>query len=306
MGAISFENKAKLACAYGGMIWGVFWLPLRALDEAGISGSWATAVFFIVPLFFLVPLILLRWKLIIHAGLKLHLIGVFSGIAMVLYSDAFLFTEVVRAMLLFYLTPIWGTILARIFLKEAITPVRVLGIVLGFSGMLVILGTDTGVPWPSNMGDWMGLASGFVWAIGMVLMRDDEGTHAIELSTVYFIWGSVAAIGFLFLPFGEGGVQPDFNNLIDTLPWLIPVLMIIVLPGVFAIMWGTPHLNPGVAGLLYMTEISVGAATAAIWAGEPFGLREITGIVLITLAGLVEVIMPYFSPFWTQREGRST
>jgi drug/metabolite transporter (DMT)-like permease len=55
-------------------------------------------------------------------------------------------------------------------------------------------------------------------------------------------------------------------------------------------MWGTPHLNPGIAGLLFMTEIIVGSSTAAILANEPFGLREITGIVLITLAGLSETI----------------
>ena len=37
-----------------------------------------------------------------------------------------------------------------------------------------------------------------------------------------------------------------------------------------------------------MTEISVATVTAAIWAGEPFGLREIVGVVLISSAGLAE------------------
>ena len=43
-------------------------------------------------------------------------------------------------------------------------------------------------------------------------------------------------------------------------------------------------------GLLYMTEVSVGAATAALWAGEPFGWREVAGIALITVAGLLDSI----------------
>ncbi len=292
IGSISFENKAKLACAYGGMIWGVFWIPIRALDNAGIMGSWATAAFFVLPLIIIAPIVLYRWRYLISGGVRLHLIGIFTGIGMVLYADAFLFTEVIRAMLLFYLTPIWGTLLARIFLKEAITPVRILAIVSGFTGMLVIFGIDTGFPWPKNVGDWMGLASGFVWAIAMVLMRDDEGNGPIEITTSYFLWGSVAAVAVLFIPIASDIPVPTLSTLIDTLPWLIPVMLIIVMPGVYAVMWGTPHLNPGVAGLLYMTEISVGAATAAIWANEPFGLREITGIVLITLAGLMEVIAP--------------
>jgi drug/metabolite transporter (DMT)-like permease len=49
-------------------------------------------------------------------------------------------------------------------------------------------------------------------------------------------------------------------------------------------------LNPGVVGLLMMTEISVGAVTAAIWADEPLGTRELTGIALITVAGLSEFL----------------
>ena len=39
-----------------------------------------------------------------------------------------------------------------------------------------------------------------------------------------------------------------------------------------------------------MTELSVGGITAAIWANEPFGMRELIGIVLISLAGLVEFL----------------
>jgi drug/metabolite transporter (DMT)-like permease len=53
-------------------------------------------------------------------------------------------------------------------------------------------------------------------------------------------------------------------------------------------MWATPKLNPAVVGLLIMTEISVGAVTAALWAGEPFGVREASGVVLITAAGVLE------------------
>jgi drug/metabolite transporter (DMT)-like permease len=39
-----------------------------------------------------------------------------GGTGYALYSDALLLTEVVTAILLFYLTPVWSTILARLFL----------------------------------------------------------------------------------------------------------------------------------------------------------------------------------------------
>ena len=49
-----------------------------------------------------------------------------------------------------------------------------------------------------------------------------------------------------------------------------------------------------------MTEISVGAASAALLTQEPFGGREIVGVSLIVLAGLAEVILPAM-----RRAGRS-
>ena len=61
--------------------------------------------------------------------------------------------------------------------------------------------------------------------------------------------------------------------------------------GVYASMWGAPKLSPGLVGLLYMTEISAGAVTAAIWAGEAFGAREILGLALISLAGVLDVVI---------------
>jgi len=74
------------------------------------------------------------------------------------------------------------------------------------------------------------------------------------------------------------------------LPWLVPVIVVVVMSGVYASMWGAPKLNPGIVGLLFMTEISVGAITAALWSGDPCGWREVIGIVLITAAGVIESV----------------
>jgi len=41
-----------------------------------------------------------------------------------------------------------------------------------------------------------------------------------------------------------------------------------------------------------MTEVSVGAISAALLTNEPFELREILGVGLITAAGLTEVVVP--------------
>ena len=99
----------------------------------------------------------------------------------------------------------------------------------------------------------------------------------------------IASVAVALSPMAGDIELPSWQAIIDVLPWTIPIALI-VLPGAYAAFWGAPHLNPGVVGLLFMTEISVGGITAAIWANEPLGMRELAGIGLITLAGLSEFI----------------
>ena len=66
--------------------------------------------------------------------------------------------------------------------------------------------------------------------------------------------------------------------------------ILVIVPAADATVYAPSHLNPGSVGLLFITEISVGAGTAALFANEPFGLKEITGIILTTLAGIAEPI----------------
>ena len=117
----SVELKAKLACLYAGAVWGLFWIPLRALEEAAINGLWITVVYFLIPTICLIPVVLLRWQHVKKGGISLQLTTMLTGGALLLYSSSIVYTDVVRAMLLFYLTPIWATILARIFLGDLIS-----------------------------------------------------------------------------------------------------------------------------------------------------------------------------------------
>ena len=173
----SLEFKAKLACLYAGAVWGLFWIPLRALEEAAINGLWITVVYFLIPTICLIPVVLLRWQHVKKGGISLQLTTMLSGGALLLYSSSIVYTDVVRAMLLFYLTPIWATILARIFLGDLITPSRVIAMVLAILGMLTIFGLGARFPIPQNIGDWLGIGSGFLWAVAMVRIRTVSYTH---------------------------------------------------------------------------------------------------------------------------------
>ena len=97
------QALAKLACLYAGAIWGIFWIPLRAINEAGIDGLWSAAIWFTVPAVTLLPIALYRWRSIRSGGLQLQITTLLSGVALLFYTLAFFYTDVIRAMLLFYL-----------------------------------------------------------------------------------------------------------------------------------------------------------------------------------------------------------
>ena len=285
----SLEVKAKFACLYAGAVWGLFWIPLRALEEADIHGLWITVVYFLIPTICLIPVTLKRWKHVKMGGLSLQLTAMISGGALLLYSTSIVYTDVVRAILLFYLTPIWATILARIFLGDAITLSRILSMAMAILGMLTIFGLGAGFPIPKNIGDWLGIASGVLWAVATVRLRMSESHSAIELTAGFFQWSLIfsASAAFLLAP----AYIPRVEQALPTLPLLLIFMALLVLPGTYASLWGPKYLSPGIVGLLFMTEIVIGAISVALLAGEPFGIRELTGVLLIAGASMMEPLL---------------
>ncbi len=290
----SLEVKAKLACLYAGAVWGLFWIPLRALEEVGIHGLWITVVYFLIPTICLIPVTLKRWKHVKMGGLSLQLTAMISGGALLLYSSSIIYTDVVRAMLLFYLTPIWATILARVFLGDAITPSRIVAMAMAILGMLTIFGLGVQFPIPQNIGDWLGIASGVLWAVAMVRLRMSESHSAIELTAGFFQWSLIfsASAAFLLAP----AYIPRAEQALPALPLLLIFMALLVLPGTYASLWGPKYLSPGIVGLLFMTEIVVGAISVALLAGEPFGIRELTGVLLISGASMLEPLLALRRP----------
>lgn len=284
---LAFVRVAVIAAAG---LWGLFWIPLRALGEHGISAAWSTAIFYLLPFLLMVPFALYRWKNFKQGGATLLVIGFFFGSSMAFYANAYFFTDVVRVLLLYYLLPVWGTILARVMLGEPITGPRIISIGLGFSGMLVIFGLGDGIPWPRNIGDWMALVAGMIWAIGSVLTKADEKCGAFEITFCFVGWAAAGGIALSFLPQLGTFDAPSMATIVDVLPWMVVVSIVLIIPVCFTVVWGSGILSPGHLGILFMSEISVGVVGAALLTDEVIGLRELLGIILITSAGLCEVI----------------
>lgn len=284
----SSQTLAKLASLYAGLAYGLYWIPLRALEEVGLHDVLPALMFNLIPMILILPVIVWRWPRIRRAPLQFHITGIVVGLSLVGYTNAFLYTDVVRVLILFYLTPVWGFLLARIFLGDLITPIRWISILLGIGGMLTIFGVDAGIPLPDNVGDWVALAAGILWAIASLMMLMGKESP-IDYALWFFLWNGLAAILVTFFFFAQTEVAlPDSSVFMAVLPWMIPLAIILVIPAGFAVIYGPTQLNPGIAGILFMVEIGVGTITASIMTDEAFGLREVLGVLMITSAALIE------------------
>ncbi len=231
---------------------------------------------------------LVQWQKTARLPWAVLLTGLLSGTCVIFYAVALVITEVVKTVLLFYLTPVWSTILGRIFLSEKITLFRICSVVLGLAGLFVILGLADGLPRLANLGDLLALASGVLWAYATVRIRDDENAAVWEQVGGFYIGGAIASVFFIFLPVHGLDQVPSMNAVLASSFWLI-IFIVAYLPSLFLVFWAAQIISPARVGILMMSEIIFGVTSAAWLSGEPFGWTQIIGITLIFSAAIVDI-----------------
>ena len=287
------ELDPNLVVLLSGFLWGTYWIPLRSVEAAGLSGPWASFGAVVTGLIILAPFALVRWRRFMAGGRPLIAVGLLSGSAFMLYSDALLLTEVVTATLMFFLTPVWSTILGRIVLGQRFTLARLVTIALGLAGLAVILGADGGLPLPRNMGDWLGLASGMVWAVASVAIRKGGDVGEVEYIFAYLIGGVLmsALLPLVLMPELVWTIEPAAIDAAVALPLLAGMAVVWFILAMAMLIWGNKRLDPGRVGILMMSEVLVTALTAAVLLDdEPFGWRQIVGGGLIVAAAAIDIM----------------
>lgn len=276
----------EIAILVSGALWGLYWIPVRHLHDEGVDVVWTTLGLFVVALAIFVPVLIRHPPARAAFSTRMIATGMLTGGAFVLYSISIVFTEVVTAILLFYLSPVWATVLGRVLLGERLTGSRAAALVLGLGGLWVVLGGESGVPLPRNIGDWCALVAGVTWALGSLRVHQDATVSTAAHTAALFVGGTVVIAVIALLP-GTAGPAPDASVPAATIVLVVAVLSLSSLLGV---LWGARLVSPGRVGLLLMMEVITGLASAAVLAGEPFGTVQIIGSALIVAAGLVEVV----------------
>jgi drug/metabolite transporter (DMT)-like permease len=275
----------RVAVLVSTLLWGTLWIPLRQLDAVGLDGPWATATGFTIPLLVLFPFGVVRWRPIVAAGWPLAQAGFLMAACIALYAQALLRGYVAHVILLFYLTPVWSTLLARVFLGDRITRTRLVTVAMGLVGMGVVFGTGNGLPVPRLPAEWMGLLSGFLWAGSMVALRRVPA-HASEFDKVFmpFLFLGLLFMLFSLVPGGRAWAAPTSAVFLRGAMWLL-VFGLLWMPLVLWLtMFGGSRLEPSRVAVLLMLEVVIGLVSAAVLTQEPFGAREFVGAVFIVAA----------------------
>ena len=273
--------------------WGLYWLPLRSIEQSGIVGSWSIVLVNACPLIILVPLIFFNLNKLKKYPKPILFAGIMIGAAFTFYANGLVQTSVIRATLLFYLSPIWSTIIGIIWLNERLTIARVISIIVALIGLILLLydfrNQETVM---LNFGDFSSILSGLFWALGASILKKWSKLPIIPLTAIVYF--STTSLSILLAIIVYKAPIPSLaligQNFSTAFIWSV----IVLLPSFCIIFRISQILFPGRVGILMMSEVAVAVISAKILLPEEqMVILQWIGASAILLAGVVEIIFGY-------------
>lgn len=266
---------------FAATLWGTLWYPLRRLEEAGLPGLWATLAIYLAPLL-LSPWLLrgaarVSWR---TESRWLLLLLFASGWCNVSFILAVIDGQVVRVLLLFYLSPVWAVLLGHWLIGEHLTreTLGVMAIALSGAGIM-LWEPEIGLPWPREGADWLALSSGVAFALLNVSVRRlQEVPLGVKTTLSWCGVVLVAGVGLL----AATKRPPEADGVV----WLAAAVLGLLVMSVmtWTVQYGVTHLPVRKSSVILLFEIVAGAVSAFLLAGEALTLRDWLGGGLIVLA----------------------
>lgn len=298
------DRHGALAVALGSAVWGLFWLPLRSLDEHGVNGLWAIALIMGAAAIPALILVCQQGEAQEFRSSTPWLVGFALGTSSVMYFIGLLYSDVVRVIFLFYLLPVWTTLAARLIYGEPVRRQKFLVIAIALGGLWLLLGGGTELPLPKNIGDWCGIGSGIFWGVSLALLRGRETSGAFASTGAALCAGCIVAAGLavgfnLVSVLGPDTLLPDSLSvaylipepsiLITAVPLALLFGCIVLLPSMIGQIWGARRIPAPTAALLTMTEIIVATISAYLLIGTELSTLSIFGGALIVFAVVIDL-----------------
>jgi drug/metabolite transporter (DMT)-like permease len=301
------SNKNALAIfglLFGAFCWGIIWYPYRLMAEAGVSGvassfyTYCIAALLAGTYFskYLIGLFHTSWRTLLKPPQNMVWIGLVAGWTNLSYVLAVIDGEVMRVMLLFYLSPLWTLLLARFWLKEPITKIGFLSIVIALVGAYIMLAgpfseVESRLPVPRNSAEWLALSAGIGFSLTNVITRKSSQLNLLQKS--FSVWLGVIVVAALSAPFlvnyyDQNFVTPSFFSLNN---WLIMlVIALLLIAATMLVQFGVTQLTAIRASVLFLFELVVAAIASYYLAHEAMTLNEWLGGLLIIAAALTAAL----------------
>jgi drug/metabolite transporter (DMT)-like permease len=268
-----------LAMLLGAGMWGIVWYPIRVLEQGGLHGLWLAFLLYAVALAVSLPR---AWRgfgdFARHPGqiAVLILSGGWTNIAFVL---AILDGTVLRVMLLFYLSPLWATLLAWLFLHEKISRAALASLAISMVGAVVMLWRpEQGLPWPEGRADWLAISAGLAFAISNTMTRKAQDV-SIAAKTLC-VWIGVAAIAVVMaLAAGTPMPRIEFSIFAGAVALGIGGILVMTV----LVQYAVTNIPVHHSAVLALIELVAGAISQQLLTDEIVTPREWIGGCLIVL-----------------------
>lgn len=275
------ESKlAILSLIFAATMWGLIWYPMRLFEQAGMSVVWVTLIMYLTAGIASLPIFIsqrFHWKQI---PLDLLWLALAAGMTNLAFLVALNEGQVMRVMLLFYLSPLWSVILGRWWLGEKLSWIAIVMFVLAMGGTILMLWRpEAGLPWPHGLADWLALFASVCFAINNVLSRKLAAVPMV-LKTTIILWGVVGvSIVVLFL---QHASMPD----VDITVWLSAVLVGggIIIAMTVTVLYGLARMPVYLGAVIMLFELIVAAISSALLTTEMMTVAEWLGGALIFAA----------------------
>lgn len=282
------RTAAILLMLVAAILWGLWWAPIRFLEGMGLRGVWAGVGMNLGAL----PLLALLAAMAparARLGGRALLGAVLIGLGVTLYASSLALTDVLRAILLFYLAPAWGIAIECLFLGRRWSWQSLLALTLSFAGIITIFRADFSLAaW--GIGDLFALFSGAAWAIGTALIFTAPQPSGRVLA---FTACSAALITGILIALASGA-SPEIDANVASLArigaYVLAIGILFHAPIMLITTWGALKLPPATLSFTFTAEIIAGVASSAIFLAEPFGAPELVGAVLVMLGATIELV----------------
>jgi drug/metabolite transporter (DMT)-like permease len=198
-----------------------------------------------------------------------------------------------HASVLAFTMPLWSAAISVLFLGERMSGRVATALVLGVSGIVVLLSRDFAVVGEAPLGAAFMLCAAIGWAIGTLYQkRQNWSVGSLAVAGWQLAIGSVPM--FVILPFVEGFAFPEASAAAWAAATYTTVIALVF--AYFAWFKIVTLFPASVAGIGTLLTPVIGMLSGAIVLGESFGLREIAAVLLIGSALVLVLIIPALRP----------